>query len=294
MKGTIQAGFGDPREVLSVGEVDVPAVEDDGVLVRVRAASIHIGSRLRRARIPEGHASRSSNRSSPRTAWIGQNMAGIVEAVGPDVTQVAVGDEVFGSTKGGVRRVRRDHAGGLGPEAGQPDVRASLGSRRVGVHSTPGAALPRQAAGRVNMSSSPGRPGVVGTFAVQIAKAMGAEVTGVCSTRNLDLVRSIGAEHVIDYTHEDFTRGEPRYDLILDNVGAHSLKDMRRVLTHDDCCWRMAHPPRPAGSAAWVTRSRSRLRPCSPSNRVAPSCRRRTKRICTPCGTWLRTAGSHR
>jgi NADPH:quinone reductase-like Zn-dependent oxidoreductase len=231
MKGLIQTGFGDPHEVLSISEVDAPAVADDGVLVRVRAASIHIGAVYAVRGFPK--VMRPLFKSfSAENGVIGQNLAGMVEAVGPGVTDVAVGDEVFGSCKGAFAEYAATTTEALAPkpadftfeQASALGVSAFTALQALRSH----AGL--QAGQHVLVT---GASGGVGTFAVQIAKAMGAEVTGVCSTRNLDLVRSIGADHVIDYTQQDFTTGDPAYDLILDNVGTHSLKDMRRVLTAD-------------------------------------------------------------
>jgi NADPH:quinone reductase-like Zn-dependent oxidoreductase len=163
---------------------------------------------------------------------IGQNMAGIVDAVGPDVTGVAVGDEVFGSCKGAFAEYAATTSEALAPKP------ANLSFEQASALGVSAFTALQALRSHGNLHEGQhvlvtGASGGVGTFAVQIAKAMGAEVTGVCSTRNLDLVRSIGADHVIDYTRQDFTRGEPEYDLILDNVGTHSLKDMRRVLTTD-------------------------------------------------------------
>ncbi len=231
MKGTIQTGFGDPDQVLKIGEVDTPAVADDGVLVRVRAASIHIGAVYGVRGLPKVMRP-VFKRFIAESGVIGQNMAGIVEAVGPNVTQLAVGDEVFGSSKGAFAEyaATTSEAVALKPtnltfeQASAVGVSAFTALQGLRTHGK------LQAGQHVLVT---GASGGVGTFAVQIAKATGAEVTGVCSTRNLEMVRSIGADHVIDYTQQDFTKGEPAYDLILDNVGAHSLKDMRRVLTPD-------------------------------------------------------------
>jgi NADPH:quinone reductase-like Zn-dependent oxidoreductase len=229
MKGTIQTGFGDPGEVLRIGEVATPVVDDDGVLVRVRAASIHIGAVYGVRGLPK--VMRPMFKSFiAKSGVIGQNMAGVVEAVGKNVTQLTVGDEVFGSCKGAFAEYASAKVGAL---ALKPTDLTFEQASAIGVSAfTALQALRDQ--GKLQEDQHvlvTGASGGVGTFAVQIAKAMGAEVTGVCSTRNLDLVRSIGADHVIDYTQQDFTKGEPEYDLILDNVGAHSLKDMRSVLT---------------------------------------------------------------
>lgn len=228
-KGTIQTGFGDPGQVLRIGEVATPVIDDDGVLVRVRAASIHIGAVYGVRGLPKVMRP-MFKRFIAKSGVIGQNIAGVVEAVGKDVTKLAVGDEVFGSCKGAFA----EHAATTSEElATKPTNLTFEQASAIGV-----SAFTALQALRTHGNLQEGQhvlvtgaSGGVGTFAVQIAKALGAEVTGVCSTRNLDLVRSIGADHVIDYTQQDFTKGEPGYDLILDNVGAHSLKAMRSVLT---------------------------------------------------------------
>ncbi len=229
MKGLIQTGFGDPAEVLEIGEVDTPEVADDGVLVRVRAASIHIGAVYGVRGLPKVMRP-MFKRFVAKSGVIGQNLAGIVEAVGKDVTNLAVGDEVFGSARGAFSEYAATTPEEVAPkptnltfeQASAIGVSAFTALQGLRTHGK------LQAGQHVLVT---GASGGVGTFAVQIAKAMGAEVTGVCSTRNLEMVRSIGADHVIDYTQQDFTKGEPQYDLILDNVGAHSLKDTRSVLT---------------------------------------------------------------
>ncbi len=231
MKGTIQTGFGDPRQVLRIAEISEPPVADDEVLVRVRAASIHIGAVYGVRGLPRVMRP-IFKRFIADSGVIGQNMAGVVEAAGSAVTNLAVGDEVFGSCKGAFAEYAAATPAALAPkptnltfeEASAIGVSAFTALQGLRTHGK------LQEGEHVLVT---GASGGVGTFAVQIAKALGAEVTGVCSTRNLELVRSIGADHVIDYTRQDFTTGEPQYDLILDNVGAHPLKDMRGVLTAD-------------------------------------------------------------
>ncbi len=231
MRGTIQTGFGPPGDVLRVGEVATPAIDDDGVLVRVRAASIHIGAVYGVRGLPQVMRP-MFKRFIAENGVIGQNVAGVVEAVGKNVTEPAVGDEVFGSSVGAFAEYASSTPKDL---ATKPDNVTFEQASAIGVSAFT-ALQALQSHGKLQEGQHvlvTGASGGVGSFAVQIAKAMGAEVTAVCSTRNLDLVRSIGADHVIDYTQQDFTRGEPEYELILDNVGAHALKDMRRVLTPD-------------------------------------------------------------
>jgi NADPH:quinone reductase-like Zn-dependent oxidoreductase len=228
MKAIVYCDYGSP-EVLKVEDIEKPAPGDDQVLVRVRAASanpldwhymrgtpyvMRLGAGLRK----------------PKVTRLGVDFAGTVEAVGRNVKRFKPGDEVFGGRTGAFGEyvtVREDRAVVLKP--------ANLTFEQAA--SVPVAAITAlqglrdkgkvQAGQKVLIN---GASGGVGTFAVQIAKSLGAEVTGVCSTRNVDMVRSIGADHVIDYTKEDFTKSTQRYDLILDNVGNHSMLESSRVL----------------------------------------------------------------
>lgn len=229
MRAIVQGKFGHPNDVLEEREIDRPTVGEDEALVRVYAASIHVGAVYSVRGYPK--VMRPMFKSlMPESGVVGTNIAGVVEAVGQDVTQLSVGDEVFGSCKGAFAEYASAE-----PEAltSVPDRLTLEQASAVGVSAFTALQALRdhgdlQEGQRVAIT---GASGGVGTFAVQIAKAFGAEVTGVCSTRNLEMVRSIGADHVIDYTQEDFTKGSPDYDLIFDNVAAYSLKDMRRALT---------------------------------------------------------------
>ena len=228
MQGTVQSGFGDPRSVLRVAEVARPELTSDGVLVRVRAAAVHVGTvyavrgfpRLMRPMFRKFIA---------ESGVIGLDMSGVVEAIGPDVTGVAVGDEVLGSCAGAFAEYAVTTQDRLVPK---PSHLTFEQASAIGVSAFTALQALRdhgqlQAGQHVLIT---GASGGVGTFAVQIARATGATVTGVCSTRNLELVRSIGADHVLDYTQQDVTSVDARYDLVLDNVGAHSLRDMRGLL----------------------------------------------------------------
>lgn len=230
MTALVQTGFGEPTEALQVTEVTRPGLSDDGVLVRVHAASIAVGT---------FHAVRGYPRLlrpifkqfTSDDGVAGQHLAGTVEAVGPDVTELAVGDEVLGWASGAYAEYAEASAEHLvrKPADLSFEQAAALGTS---------AFTALQALRKLDLRAGQhvlvtGASGGVGTFAVQIAKAMGGEVTAVCSTRNRDLIRSIGADHVIDYTEQDWTGGEARYDLVLDNVGAHSLRAMRSALTDD-------------------------------------------------------------
>jgi NADPH:quinone reductase-like Zn-dependent oxidoreductase len=229
MKAIVQDKFGSPNDVLTIKEIDKPVTEDDEVLVQVHAASIHIGDYYTIGGLP--YVMRpvfSSMRAKNRVP--GTDIAGTVEAVGKNVTQLQPGDEVFGSHKGAFAEYVSVPEGSL---ALKPTNLTFEQASAVGVSAFAALQALRDQ-GKIQPGQKvliTGASGGVGTFAVQIAKAFGAEVTGVCSTRNAEMVRSIGADHVIDYTQEDFTEGDQRYDLILDNVGNHSLSDTRRALT---------------------------------------------------------------
>jgi NADPH:quinone reductase-like Zn-dependent oxidoreductase len=235
MRAIVQSGYGAPQQVLRPAEIDPPEVGDDDVLIRVRATSVNTPDWITVAGIPYILRLRFGLRG-PRRKVRGTDVAGIVEAVGPNVTDIAPGDEVFGSAWGG----------SLATTGAFAELTVAPASKLI--RKPPGLTF-EEAAGSVMSgltalialrdvaSVGPGTrvlvngsSGGVGTFAVQIARALGAEVTGVCSTRNLELTRSLGAAHVIDYTHEDFTRGERRYDVILDNVLNHRPRTTTRAL----------------------------------------------------------------
>jgi len=218
-----------PPDVLHLEDVDRPVPGDTEVLVRVRACSVN----------PVDRAFRGpsillrlllTGLFKPKDPRVGTDLAGVVEAAGAQVTRFRVGDQVFGVAKGALAEftcAQQDKLARIPENVGFEEAAA-----------VPVAGLTALQAvrdhGRVVGDARVlvnGAAGGVGTFAVQIAKAMGAHVTGVCSTRNLDLVRSLGAERAIDYTREDFTAESVRYDVIVDCVGSHGLLACRRMLT---------------------------------------------------------------
>jgi NADPH:quinone reductase-like Zn-dependent oxidoreductase len=228
MKAIVQTRYGSP-DVLQLKEVDKPVVKADEVLVRVHAAAVNIG---------DWHLVRGmpyvvrlvAGLRGPRREIPGLDIAGEVEAVGENVQQFRPGDEVFGWCKGAFAEYACAAAGNLLPKASNLTLEQSAA---VGDSAFTALAAVRdqgkvQPGQRVLIN---GASGGVGTFAVQIAKAFGANVTGVCSTANLDMVRSIGADHVIDYTGADFVQTGQRYDVMLDLVGSRSLSECRRALT---------------------------------------------------------------
>jgi NADPH:quinone reductase-like Zn-dependent oxidoreductase len=228
MKAIVYRCYGSP-DVVKLEDIAKPTPPDDRVLIKVHAASVnpldwhYMRGKPYIMRMMAGLG-------VPEDIRLGVDFAGTVEAVGKNVKRFKSGDEVFG--------------GGHGAFAEYVSVRekGSLALKPANLTFEQAAAVPVAAVTALQALRDKGKiqpgqkvlingaSGGVGTFAVQIAKAFGADVTGVCSTRNLAMVRSIGADHVIDYTREDFTQGSLRYDLIVDNVGTHSLLEYRRVL----------------------------------------------------------------
>jgi NADPH:quinone reductase-like Zn-dependent oxidoreductase len=220
-----------PPDVLTLKDVDEPGIAGDEVLVRVRAASVNPYD-WRHVRADPKLARLSIGLRRPKPGLIlGADLAGVVERVGDEVTGLRPGDEVFGEVRLGSfaetvavpqNRLALKPAGLTFEQAASVSMAAHTalqGLRNVG----------RISAGQRVLVN--GASGGIGTFAVQLAKTFGAEVTGVCSTRNVELVRSLGAEDVVDYTREDFTAREGRYDLLMDIVGDRSLAALRRPLT---------------------------------------------------------------
>jgi NADPH:quinone reductase-like Zn-dependent oxidoreductase len=229
MKAVIQVGYGS-ADVIEAREIDRPVVGEDDVLVRVHAASLAAGDYFGMRGTPFPIRLVIGLRRPKRDYVVGADLAGRVEAVGRNVTRLKPGDEVFGECSRACAEYTSARESRLVPK---PDDLTFAQAAAM-----PTSAVTALQALRDHGNVQPGQrilvngaSGGVGTFAVQIAKALGAEVTGVCSTANVEMVRSIGADHVIDYTKEDFTRGEARYDLILDNVASHSFAAYRRVLT---------------------------------------------------------------
>jgi NADPH:quinone reductase-like Zn-dependent oxidoreductase len=225
MKAAVFRSYG-PPEVLTIEEVEKPTPKDDEVLVRVHASSVNPAewygmTGLFLARIGNGLF-------KPKDIRLGADFAGVVEATGKDVTQFKAGDEVFGGRSGAFAEyvcvrdniapkpanITFEQAGGLAIAA----LTALQGLRDHG----------KMKAGQKVLIN--GASGGVGTFAVQVAKALGAEVTAVCSTQNVDMIRSLGADHVIDYTKRDFTRNDKRYDLLFDIAGSRSWREYKRIL----------------------------------------------------------------
>ena len=235
MKAVVQERYGAPERALRLEEIDRPTVGDDELLIRVRATSVNTPDWITVAGVPYILRLRSGLRR-PRAGVRGTDVAGVVEAVGTNVTDLQPGGEVFGSSWAGAHAAAGTFAEfTVAPTSQLIKKPAGLSFEEAAASVMSGltALLAIRDAGRVGPGSRVlinGASGGVGTFAVQIAKALGAEVTGVCSTENLELVRSLGADHVIDYTKDDFTRSERRYDAILDNVMNHPPAATARTL----------------------------------------------------------------
>jgi NADPH:quinone reductase-like Zn-dependent oxidoreductase len=228
MQAIVQDRYGS-GDVLEPRDINKPEIGDDEVLVRVRAASIHLGDWILMTGSPFVMRM-ATGLTKPKNRIPGTDLAGIVEAIGKDVQDLRPGDEVFGWGTGAFA----EYASGPADQfVKKPADLTFEQAAAIGVSATTALQLLRDD-GKVRPGQKVlinGASGGVGTFAVQIAKALGAEVTGVTSTKNVEMVRSIGADHVIDYTRDDFTKGGPRYDLILDNVGNNSMAATRRALT---------------------------------------------------------------
>ena len=232
MKAIRYCEYGSPDDVVKLQEVEKPIPNDNQILVRVRAVSLRFydGGML------QGGVGRLIfGLRKPRNTCPGSDFSGTVEAVGRNVTEFQPGEEVFGVRAGALAQyicVRRNGAMVSKPNNLSFEQAASVPTALVALQGL-------RDTGHVKAGQKVlinGASGGVGTFAVQIAKAFGAEVTGVCSTGNVDLVKSLGADHVIDYTKEDYTKGEQRYDVIYDLVNNHSFAERRRVLKPGGIC----------------------------------------------------------
>jgi len=231
MKAIAQDTYGS-ADVLELRDIKTPEIADDEVLVQVHAAGVDRGVWHVMTGLPYPIRVAGYGLRAPKTLVPGTDLAGVVKAVGSDVTRFQPGDEVFGVGTGTFAEYARAAEKKLAPKPANLSLEQAAAVAISG--STALQALRDHA--RVEPGQTVliiGASGGVGTFAVQIGKTLGAHVTGVCSSRNVDLVRSLGADHVIDYTKEDFTKGAERYDLILDMVGNQGLLACRRALKPD-------------------------------------------------------------
>jgi NADPH:quinone reductase-like Zn-dependent oxidoreductase len=228
MKAIVRDEYGS-HDVLELRDIDIPEIADDEVLVRVHAAGV--GRDVWHVMTGQPYPIRLAGYGlrAPNNPVIGSDVAGVVEALGKNVTRFQPGDEVFGIGKGSYAEYACAREDKLAPKPAnltfeQAAVVAIMGSTALQGLRDHGKVRPGQEVLVIGAS------GGVGTYAVQLAKAFGARVTGVCSTTKVEMVRSIGADHVIDYTREDFAEGGQRYDLILDIGGNSSLSRLRRAL----------------------------------------------------------------
>ena len=227
MKAIVAERYG-PPDVLQLREVGKPVIEDNHVLVRVHASSVNPAEWYRVhgpffARIGNGLR-------APKQAAVGADLAGLVVAVGKDVTEFQPGDEVFGTGLGAWAEYARAREPRLVPKPANVSFEEAAAVPIAGLTALQAV----RDHGRVQAGQKVlinGASGGVGTYAVQLAKVFGAEVTGVCSTKNVELVRSLGADQVVDYTREDFTKRGERYDVMLDVAGSRSFSSFKRVLT---------------------------------------------------------------
>jgi NADPH:quinone reductase-like Zn-dependent oxidoreductase len=231
MKAIVYCEYGSPN-VLKFEDVEKPVPNDDQVLIKVRAASLNAF---------DAYVIRDTwlgrlifGLRKPRDTRLGRDVAGVVEAVGKNVTQFKPGDEVFGICRGALGEYACTFERALVMKPPNVSFEQAASLPLAGLTALQGIREGKIQPGQKVLIN--GATGGVGTFAVQIAKSLGAEVTAVCSTRNVDLVRSIGADHIIDYTKEDFTKSDQRYDVIFDNVCNHSFTERRRVLTPKGIC----------------------------------------------------------
>jgi NADPH:quinone reductase-like Zn-dependent oxidoreductase len=228
MKAIVQDTYGS-ADVLELRDIDRPEIADDEVLVRVHAAGVDRGAWHVMRGLPYPIRLAGYGLRRPKTPVPGMNLAGVVEAVGKNVTRFQPGDEVFGIGTGAFAEYARAAETKLATKPANLTFEAAAAVGASGLTALQGL----RDRGRVEAGQQVliiGASGGVGTYAVQLAKAFGAEVTAVCSATKVDLVRSIGADHVIDYTRDDFAKGEQRYDVILDIGGNSSLSRLRRVL----------------------------------------------------------------
>src|SRR2546425_6188507 len=216
---------------LKLADIEKPVPNDDQILVKVHAVSVNPYDWHFIEGTPKFMRAMIGGLRKPKDISLGVDFAGTVETVGKNVTQYKPGDEVFGGTTGAFAQyLCRRATGSVAPKPAGLTFEQAASINIAGVTALQGV----RDKGKVQPGQKVlinGASGGVGTFAVQIAKSYGADVTGVCSTRNIELVQSLGADRVIDYTKEDFTKGEQKYDVILDNVANHSLSEFRHVLT---------------------------------------------------------------
>ena len=258
MKAIVQNGYGSPHDVLELRDVGEPVVKDDEVLARVHAASVHPDVWHVVRGLPYVLRIMGAGLRKPKNRIPGTDMAGRIESVGRDVTRFRPGDEVFGES---VRGYQWQNGGAFAEYVSVPEDQLALKPANITFEQA--AAVPTS--GLIALHNLPneerlqsgkrvlinGAGGGVGAFAVQIAKAYGASVTGVDDMTKLDLVRTLGADQIIDYTQEDFTRSGERYDLIFDIPGNHPFSECRRTLAPEGRYVLIGHDRFGKGAGRW-------------------------------------------
>jgi NADPH:quinone reductase-like Zn-dependent oxidoreductase len=258
MKAIVQEKYGSPGDVLELREIDEPEVKDDEVLVRVHAASVHPDVWHVVRGLPYVLRLMGAGLLKPKNTVPGTDVAGHVESVGKNVTHFQQGDEVFGET---IKDYQWTNGGAYAEYASIPE--GALAPKPANITLEQAAAVPTS--GLITLQNLPdeerlqpgqsvlvnGAGGGVGALAVQIAKAYGANVTGVDDTEKLEMVRSLGADRIIDYTQEDFTQSDERYDLIFDIPGNHPFSACRRVLNPDGKYILIGHDRFGQGAGRW-------------------------------------------
>jgi NADPH:quinone reductase-like Zn-dependent oxidoreductase len=259
MKAIVQEKYGSPADVLNLKDIDKPVLKDDEVLVRVHAASVHPDVWHLVRGLPYALRIMGAGLLRPKNSVPGTDVAGYVESVGKNVSQFQQGDEVFGET---IKGYQWTNGGAYAEYASVPED--SLALKPANITFEQAAAIPTS--GLIALQNLPdeellqpgqsvlvnGAGGGVGTIAVQLAKVYGANVTGVDDSTKLDMVRSIGADQVIDYTKEDFTQSGGRYDLIFDIPGNHPYSACRRVLAPDGKYVLIGHDRFGQGAGRWL------------------------------------------
>jgi NADPH:quinone reductase-like Zn-dependent oxidoreductase len=249
MKALVRDRYLPQGGIVQVEDIEMPRINDDEVLVRVRAASAKPWTWDPPA-IMQSIGRITARFHKPKVHVPGLDFAGEVEAVGKDVTRFQPGAAVFGSSKRALAEYVSATEDALAPKP------SKLSFAEAATVAMPGStALQALRKGQVTSAHHVlvvGASGGVGVFAVQLAKALGADVTGVCSTKNLDLVRSLGADHAIDYTKEDFTQSGPRYDVILDMAGNRTLSELRRALRPDGTLVMVGQAGIPISEQSWI------------------------------------------
>jgi NADPH:quinone reductase-like Zn-dependent oxidoreductase len=233
MKAIVITQYGDPCQVLKLQDVEKPTPSDNQVLIRVKAASVNVSDALpvRGALVVRMFG---TGWLRPKSQHLGSDVAGIVEAVGKDVTEFKPGDEVFGSAPGSYAEYACAREAQLALKPAHVPFQEAAGVAVAGISALQGLRAGAIQAGQKVLIY--GASGAVGTYAVQIAKALGTHVTAVCSSHNLEQTKALGADQVIDYARADVTQGAEKFDLILAVNGAHSMAEYRRILNPSGVC----------------------------------------------------------